>query len=345
MIPATASINRSTTEPKVSSMFAVSRRSFHFLATGLAAMIAATLVSAASAQDLSTVTLRIGDQTGAQRAKLEAAGLLDDVPYKIEWSVYAAAVNLHEALKANAVDIGSAADSPTVSAIAGGSKIKVVAAFSNGGRGTALLVPENSPIKTIADLKGTTISPTTRGSVAHYLTVGVLKKAGLDPKAGDAKLAFLNPADASAAFQAGSIDAWGTWGVYLARTVGTLKARVLIDGAGINTGTGVLSATDSALSDPGKVAAIADFAHRIERGYTWSSGNKGAYIDFYAGFTKQDRAIIAKTYDDEAAFKRVKLDDAFAASLQNVFATWKEAGVLSGDLDLSKYVYRDLPTN
>lgn len=47
------------------------------------------------------------------------------MPYQIEWWVFPAAVNLHEALKADAIDIGQAADSPTVSAIAGGSKIKV----------------------------------------------------------------------------------------------------------------------------------------------------------------------------------------------------------------------------
>ncbi|NTF96043.1 ABC transporter substrate-binding protein [Rhizobium rhizogenes] len=325
-------------------MSILSRRAFNLLAGGLAVLLsAAPLTAALAAQDLSKVTLRIGDQTGATRAKLEAAGLLKDVPYTIEWSVYPAAVNLHEALKADAVDIGSAADSPTVSAIAGGSKIKVVANFSNGGLGTALLVPANSPIKTIADLKGKTISPTTRGSVAHYLTVGVLKKAGLTSS--DVKLAFLAPTDASAAFQAGSIDVWGTWSVYEARAIGSLKARVLIDGQGINTGNTVVSATDSALADPGKVAAIADFADRIERGYKWSLDNKQAYIDFYAGFAKQDKSIIEGTYDAEAAYQRVPLDDKFVASLQNVFATWKEAGVLSGDLDLSKYVYRDLPTN
>lgn len=325
-------------------MTILSRRAFNLLVSGLATLLSAAPLSPTfAAEDLANVTLRIGDQTGATRAKLEAAGLLKNVPYKIEWSVYAAAVNLHEALKADAVDIGSAADSPTVSAIAGGSKIKVVAAFSNGGRGTALLVPANSPIKTIEDLKGKTISPTTRGSVAHYLTVGVLKKAGL--KDGDVKLAFLTPADASAAFQTGSIDAWGTWGVYQARTIGTLKARVLIDGQGINTGNGVLSATDHALSDPGKVAAIADFADRIERGYKWSSENRDAYIDFYSAFSKQDKSIIAEIYEDEAAFRRVPLDEKLAVSLQGVFDTWKEAGVLSGDLDLSKYVYRDLPTN
>ena len=324
-------------------MTKLSRRLFTTAVGGLAAALSFGAFFPVLASDLSKVTLRIGDQTGAQRAKLEAAGLLKNVPYKIEWSVFAAAVNLHEALKADAIDIGSAADSPTVSAIAGGSKIKIVAAYSNGGLGTSLLVPKDSPIKTIEDLKGKTISPTTRGSVAHYLTLGVLKKAGLTVN--DVKLAFLTPADASAAFQAGSIDAWATWSVYKARTIGTLKAVELIDGAGINSGNGVLSATDSALADPGKVEAIADFAARIDKGYDWSNNNKDAYIDFYTGFAKQDRTVIEAIYADEAAFKRVAIDDKLVASLQTVFSNWKEAGVLNGEIDLGKFVYRDLPSN
>ncbi|MER8376126.1 ABC transporter substrate-binding protein [Mesorhizobium sp. M1396] len=324
-------------------MTAISRRTFSLLVGGLAAVATLLTLPALAAEDLSKVVLRVGDQTGATRAKLEAAGLLKDVPYHIEWSVYPAAVNLHEALKADAVDIGQAADSPTVSAIAGGSKIKVVANFSNGGLGSSLIVPAGSTIKTIQDLKGKTISPTTRGSVAHYLTLGVLKRAGLTTS--DVKLAFLTPADASAAFQSGSIDAWGTWGIYLARSVGTLKATVLIDGPGINTGNFVLSATDGALADPGKAAAIADFSDRIERGYKWSLENKGAFIDFYAGFTKQDKALVENIYPIEAAYKRTPIDDTFVASLQNVFDTWKEAGVLTGSLDLRDYVYRGLPIN
>ncbi|MER9580872.1 ABC transporter substrate-binding protein [Mesorhizobium sp. M0276] len=324
-------------------MTIVSRRMFNLLLGGLAAIASLTALPALAAEDLSKVVLRVGDQTGATRAKFEAAGLLDDVPYQIEWSVFAAAVNLHEALKADAVDIGSAADSPTVSAIAGGSKIKIVASWSNGGLGSSLIIPANSPIKTIQDLKGKTISPTTRGSVAHYLVLGVLKKAGLAQD--DVKLAFLNPSDASAAFQAGSIDAWATWGIYKARSIGTLKATVLIDGPGINTGNGVLSATDKALSDPAKVAAIADFSARTDRAYKWSKENKEAYLDYYAAFTKQDKATVESLYPDEAAFERTPIDDAFVASLQNVFETWKEAGVLSGDVNLADYVYRGLPTN
>src|SRR5207253_1660441 len=113
--------------------------SYLALAAGLVLAAPVPRASAEDKVDLSKVTLRIGDQTGATQSKLQAAGLLSTVPYRIEWSVYPAAVNLHEALKADAVDIGQAGDAPTVSAIAGGSQIKVVAAWSNGGKGTVLL--------------------------------------------------------------------------------------------------------------------------------------------------------------------------------------------------------------
>ena len=320
----------------------ITRRLFGFALASMLAVPASTGTALAqAAPDLSKVVLRIGDQTGLVRGKLTAAKLLDDVPYTIEWSVFPAAVNLHEALKADAVDIGSAADSPTVTAIAGGSDIAVVAAWTNGGLGTSLIVPKGSPIKTVADLKGKTLSPTTRGSVAHFLTLGALKEAGLSPS--DVKLAFLAPSDAIAAFQSGSIDAWTTWGVYTARAIGTLGATEIRDGRGVNTGLGVLSANRKALADPGKVAAIADFADRIERGYDWSRRERDGYLDFYAGFVKQDRALVDTLYDQEEAFKRVTIDDSFVATLQKTYDTWVEAGVLKGSRDIGANVYRDLP--
>ncbi|MFT3691368.1 ABC transporter substrate-binding protein [Paenirhodobacter sp.] len=307
----------------------------------IAALLAAVLATSATAQDLSGVVLRVGDQVGESRARLAAAGLLDDLPYRIEWSVYPAAVNLHEALKAGAADVGMSADSPAVSAIAGGSKVKIAAVFSNGGLGSAILVPKDSPVRTIEDLKGRTISPTTRGSVAHYLVLGTLKKAGIEP--GDVTLAFLTPTDAAAAFQSGSIDAWSTWGIYKARSTGVLGARELFDGVGVNTGNSVYAVTDAALADPAKVAAIADYLGRIEKSYDWVRANREDFLTFYEGFTKQDRATVEPLYAEQAGYRRGPVDDAFVARLQEVFDTWVAAGVLSGTLDLSAHVWRGLP--
>ena len=292
------------------------------------------------AVDLGRVTLRVGDQTGASQGLLRAAGLLDDVPYKIDWSTYAAAVNLHEALKADATDIGSANDSPTVSAIAGGSRILAVASWTNGGKGTSLLVRKDSPIRSVAELRGKTISPTTRGSVAHFTTIGVLKQAGIPLD--QVTLAFLSPTDASAAFGSGAVDAWAIWGIFRARTIGARGARVLHDGVGINSGQSVLSATRNAVADPGKRAAIAHFAQLTDRGYAWARAHPDAYIAWYSAFSKQDRSVVAALYDENAAYRRVPIDDTFVARLQRTHAVWVEAGVLKGSIDFNPYALRDL---
>jgi sulfonate transport system substrate-binding protein len=315
----------------------ISRRLF---ALGGAAL-AAAVVRPVRAADLSGVTLRVADQVATYKTKLAAAGLLDNLPYRIEWSVYPAAVNLHEALKADAADIGGANDSPTVSAIANGSNVSAVAAWSNGGGGTDILVPHDSKIGSVAELRGKTVSPTTRGSVAHFLLVGALQKAGVPLD--QVKFAFLDPVDAAAAFAAGSIDAWATWGIYSARVQGQLGARVISNGAGINSGLLVYSATPSALSNPGKVAAMADFCDRIDRGFVWSREHKDAHIAWFKSWAKQSDAIAQALYGNDAQYRRVPIDDAFVGRLRKTFEVWKSVGVLHGDIDFSRHVYRDLP--
>jgi sulfonate transport system substrate-binding protein len=316
----------------------VSRRS---LVLGTSLAVAARAIPALAATDLSGVTLRVGDQVGQQQGKLRAAGLLDDLPYRIDWSVYPAAVNLHEALKADAIDIGAANDSPTVTAIANGSKVQLVAAWDNGGLGTSLLVPRNSSVQQVADLRGKTISPTTRGSVAHYLVVGALQQAGL--RLDEVKLAFMNPIDAGAAFQSGAIDGWATWGLYVARARGQLGARILSDGVGINSGLFVFSATPSALADPLKRLAMADFFNRVERGYIWSREQKAKDTEWLKAFTKQDDAIAEALYVEDSSYRRIAIDDAFAARLRKTFDTWTSIGLLQGDIDFRSRIIRDLP--
>lgn len=322
----------------ISTGYSLTRR---IAASALALGITLTATGPSFAQtkpDLSKVTLRIGDQTGATQSKLKAAGLLDDVPYKIEWSVYAAAVNLHEALKADATDTGLAGDAPTVSAIAGGSPTDVIAAFKGNSPGTSIVVPTDSPINSVADLRGKTVSPTTRGSAGHFLVLRALKQANVPVS--EVKLAFLTPVDANAAFQTKTIDAWSIWGIYRARAQGAQKAKTIISALGITPQLFVLSATKKALSDPGKNAALADFADRVERGYIWAAKNKEGLLTWYQNFAKLDRDTALSLYDEEASYTRIPADNALADTLQGIFATWVEGGVLKGDIDFKAHVYK-----
>ena len=136
------------------------------LVTGLAfAGLAACSKTGGSAP-----VLKVGSQRGGTKAVLIASGALESVPYKIEWSEFPAAAPLLEAVSAGAVDLGEAGDAPFLYAYASGAKIKAVQAGRSGGSSTAILVPNASPIRAPADLRGKKIA-TGKGSIGHYLPV------------------------------------------------------------------------------------------------------------------------------------------------------------------------------
>jgi sulfonate transport system substrate-binding protein len=215
--------------------------------------------------------LKIASQKGGTRSLMLAAHALDGAPYSVEWSEFPSAQTLIEALSAGAADAGAVGDAPFMFAYASGSKIKAVLATraASGGASTAVLVENNSPIRSPADLKGKRIA-TGRGSIGHYLLLRVLEKAGLSPR--DVNVIYLNPGDAKAAFTAGSVDAWATWNPYVGLAVLHGHARVLADGRGLLTGVAFEAATDAAIA--GKRAALDDFLTRLVKAQRWEADHK-----------------------------------------------------------------------
>src|SRR6185312_823181 len=87
---------------------------------------ASTGASASSSANLSSVTLNVGDQkgTGAQ-AILSAAGLLNKLPFKVNWSDFTSGPTMVQAMSTGAVDIGGVGDAPPVFAASGGENIVI----------------------------------------------------------------------------------------------------------------------------------------------------------------------------------------------------------------------------
>jgi sulfonate transport system substrate-binding protein len=157
-------------------------------------------------------TLRVGDQKGNSQAVMEAAGVLKDVPYKIEWKEFPAAAPLLEALGAGAIETGLVGDAPFTFAAAANAPVKAIAAVRQSRDGLAVLVPEQSRIKNFDDLRGKKIA-TGRGSIGHQLILAALEARGWKPD--DVQIAFLAPSDAKVAYTQGSVDAWSTWEPYV----------------------------------------------------------------------------------------------------------------------------------
>lgn len=239
-------------------------------------LLMVSLIASTSAAFADSVTLRVADQKGNMRAQLEAAGKLDNLPYKIEWSEFPAAAPLAEALNAQAVDVGIIGDAPLLFAEAAGAQVKAIAVDKSDAYGTALLVRPDSPIKTAADLKGKSIA-TNRGSIGHFAALKALASAGLSAK--DVTFRFLPPSDAKLALTQGSVDVWATWEPYTAFAETQDHLRVLINGRGLWSGNSFLAATDTALKDQGKRQAIADYLQRLSDAQIWAYKNLDAYSE------------------------------------------------------------------
>uniref|UniRef100_UPI0026196F58 PhnD/SsuA/transferrin family substrate-binding protein n=1 Tax=Pseudomonas sp. TaxID=306 RepID=UPI0026196F58 len=176
----------------------------------LGALLVVSIGQQAQAADLQP--LLVANQKSSIKVLLEASGELKDVPYKIEFSEFAAAAPLGEALNAGAVDVGGLGDAPYVFALGAGVPLKVVSITHAEGRyTTAILVPQNSPLKTVSDLKGKRIV-TGRGSIGHFLAIKALREAGL--KTSDVTFIYLLPSESRLLLDSGDADAWATWDPY-----------------------------------------------------------------------------------------------------------------------------------
>jgi aliphatic sulfonates family ABC transporter substrate-binding protein len=162
-------------------------------------------------------TFRIGYQKNGilvvakQQGTIERA--LKPLGVAVRWTEFSFGPPVLEALGMGAIDFGQTGAPPPVFAQAAGNTLLYVAAQDAGGSGEAILVPQGSPLTTLADLKGRRVA-FAKGSSAHYLVVRALEKAGLAYT--DIEPVTLAPADAAAAFARGAVDAWAIWDPYFA---------------------------------------------------------------------------------------------------------------------------------
>jgi sulfonate transport system substrate-binding protein len=184
--------------------------------------LAAGLLLGSAVLASAQTTLRVGDQKGNSQAVMEAAGVLKDVPYKIEWKEFPAAAPLLEALGAGAIETGLVGDAPFTFAAAANVPVKAIAAVRQSRDGLAVLVPEQSPIKSFDDLRGKKIA-TGRGSIGHQLILAALEARGWKPD--DVQIAFLAPRTPRSPTRKAPVDAWSTWEPYVSQEEVLFKSR------------------------------------------------------------------------------------------------------------------------
>jgi sulfonate transport system substrate-binding protein len=218
----------------------LTRRHFAALMFPLAAACARdertdALTEAASASAAPTakapVTVKLGYQKiGApfllkQRSE-SLAKRLEAHSARAEWIEFKHGPALLEALNANEVDIGYVGETPPVFAQASGVSFVYLASDPPAPKAEAIIVPKDSTVKGVADLRGKKVA-LNRGSNVHFLLVRALESVKLSVK--DVEVVYLAPPDARPAFETGKVDAWVIWDPFLA-SAELAGARTLVNG-------------------------------------------------------------------------------------------------------------------
>nr|WP_231973739.1 MULTISPECIES: ABC transporter substrate-binding protein [unclassified Mycobacterium] len=272
---------------------------------------------------LAGLTLQVGDQKGGTEALLRAAGQLDNLPYQVAFSTFTSGPPQVEAATAGKIDFAITGNTPPIFGAASNAKIKVVSAYGGGGAGNRILVHADSPITSVAGLRGKAVA-VGKGSSSHANLLAQLDKAGL--KASDIKFVYLQPADALSAFSQHQADAWAIWDPYTAQAEQQIPVRSIAEAQGVTNGDWLGVASDQALADAKRNTALSDLLVRFEKAVQWARANPQRWAQSYAAAVGLDPQVAAVSQGrslrlpielgDDVVASEQKLADLFAASGQ-----------------------------
>ncbi|MCX5469806.1 sulfonate ABC transporter substrate-binding protein [Acinetobacter nematophilus] len=208
-------------------LFQPSWKKISFLSASLATIMMLTGCS----KPQETTTLNIGFQKYGVLPIIKARGDLDKAlkqkGVNVKWVEFPAGPQLLEGLNVGSVSFGESGEAPPIFAQAANSNLVYVANQPAAPLAEALIVPKDSPIQSVQDLKGKRVV-LNKGSNVHYLLLKVLEANHL--KLDDIQVVYLPPADARAAFEKGAVDAWVIWDPFFAAAEKQLNAKVIATG-------------------------------------------------------------------------------------------------------------------
>lgn len=311
------------------------------LVTGCSHSDKGTATNSTKAPGETTKVFRIGYQKWSPLNVLRLRGDLDRQlaaqGVRVEWLDFPAGPQLLEALAAGSIDLGHTGDAPVAFALAAGHPIVYVAnapAGDDTGESRALLVPQNSPIRSVADLKGKRIA-VQKGSATHSFLVQALAAAHLDYK--EVQIAYLAPPDARPAFDSGSVDGWAIWDPYLAITQHTTGARTLVNGKNIVTaGAFYVSSREAVRRHPEWIQAALQGADDTGRWMTQHVQESAKLLaaPLHVDVPTMEEAVRRSQPHDGSYIGLRPVDERVLQQQQTVAETFSRIGLLPAHVDV-----------
>ena len=282
--------------------------------------------------------LRVGYQKAAiNLVILKQHGVLEKrfPGTRVSWLEFPAGPQLLEALSVGSLEFGLTGDSPPVFAQAAGKDLLYVGSEPPKPDASAVLVPADSAVRTLADLKGRRVA-LQKGSSAHYLLVRAVERGGL--KWSDIQPIYLAPADARAAFERKSVDAWAIWDPYYAAAELSVQPRVLATGRGLaSNGSFYLAASPFVHKHPQVVHALLEELTRADR---LARASTRETIKLIADFSGLDAGVVSRFVQRRPPSPVGLLSREAVADQQRVADAFFQLGLIPRPVKVADIVWR-----
>ncbi len=256
---------------------------------------------------------------------------LNAVGAKYEWKSFKSGPLVNEAVAAGEADLGFMADLPAIIAKSTGLPIEVVSNVAYGEKGIAVLAKADSPIKSVADLKGKKVAYAT-GSYAQHLLALLLSKEGLTLN--DVQSVNLGAGDQPAALASGEVDAIVIWEQYISQLTSDGTAKVIADGTGVKRGNMVTYAvSDYANKNPKVIEAYIKALNRADEVIKNEPEKAAEAVAEDFGVNKELMLKIIPNFTFSTEFTE---DD--IAEIKNVKDFSLESGIISKDVDIDSFI-------
>lgn len=238
-----------------------------------------------------------------------------------------------QALKSGSIDYARIGDTPPITVLAAGTNLVYVAAGTSRAKGTGILVPKGSSIKSIADLKGKRIAYT-KSTSSHYLVLSALKKAGLSSD--DVTWVNLDQSAASVAFSKGKVDAWATWDPMTATAQLDQGATLLTTGENGITSNRDYIVTTQTFADSHS-ALSKELIDYIEDDMQWANKHHTKLIDMLAKSLGLSKKVIKKMVDRHT-YGIAAMDSTTIAEEQNVADLFYQEGLITEKVTVKDHI-------
>ncbi|MBC7665141.1 MAG: aliphatic sulfonate ABC transporter substrate-binding protein, partial [Caulobacter sp.] len=253
---------------------------------------------------------------------------------RLKWVEFPAGPQILEALAVDSLDFGFTGDTPPVFAQAAGKDIWYAGLEPPKPTSSAILVPAESPIHTLADLKGKRVG-FQKGSSAHFLVVRGVEKGGLQWS--DITPVTLTPSDGRAAFERGALDAWGIWDPYYAAAEIDGRARVLSTGVGLTSNNSYYLASRALTRDARTLKALFDSLSEAD---AWVKGNRTETAHFLSVASGLPLSTTIRFIERRTAGPITRLKDADIADQQRVADTFTRLGLIPKPIRVAEVVWK-----